>query len=150
MKASAPWANLALPDRIQQARNVTSLSPSDFEALHPLCGASHSIGHDDIPGYAGKQLIQVFESPLGQVGILIWAETGGESGSAATLRGARLAAAGADLIVTCSAWWTSAAGLYDLATCTNALRAARWHVIAEQVGRIGYAQYYGHGRIVDP
>jgi predicted amidohydrolase len=84
------------------------------------------------------------------VGILICAETGGESGSSATLPGARLAAAGVDLIVTCSAWWTSVAGLYDLATCTNAVRAVRWHIIAEQVGRIGYANCYGHSRIVDP
>jgi predicted amidohydrolase len=118
-----------------------------------VIGSHHKstpVGNDGKIWTKGTNLIQVFDSPLGRVGTLICAETGGESSSAATLPGARLAAAGADLIVTCSAWWTSASGLYDLATCTNAFRAARWFVIAEQVGPIGYAQCYGHSRIVDP
>jgi predicted amidohydrolase len=82
--------------------------------------------------------------------MMICAEMGGEGGGADTVPGPRLAAAGADFLVTSSAWWSSAAYLYDIATNTNALKANRWHVVGEQVGLIGYAQCYGHSRIVDP
>jgi predicted amidohydrolase/N-acetylneuraminic acid mutarotase len=126
---------------------------SVFLGPQGVIGSHHKstpVGNDGLIWSKGTNLIEVFDSPLGKVGLLICAETGGESGSERTLPGARLAAAGADLIATASAWWTGAAGLWDLATCTNALRAARWHVIAEQTGRIGYASCYGHSRIVDP
>ncbi len=108
------------------------------------------VGNDSQIWSRGTQLIQVVASPLGKAGMMICAEMGGECGCIDTVPGPRLAAAGADFLVTSSAWWTGAAGLYDIATNTNALRASRWHVVAEQVGLIGYAQCYGHSRIVDP
>ncbi len=108
------------------------------------------VGNDDSIWTRGTNLIQVFDSPLGKAGMMICAEMGGESGTAATVPGPRLAAAGADFLVTSSAWWSSADYQYDTATNTNALKANRWHVVGEQVGLIGYAQCYGHSRIVDP
>jgi predicted amidohydrolase len=108
------------------------------------------VGNDSLIWSRGTNLIQVFDSPLGKAGMMICAEMGGECGCADMVPGPRLAAAGADFLVTSSAWWSSADYLYDIATNTNALKAARWHVVAEQVGLIGYAQCYGHSRIVDP
>jgi predicted amidohydrolase/N-acetylneuraminic acid mutarotase len=98
----------------------------------------------------GNQLIQVFDSPIGAVGIMICAEMGGESGSLATAPGPRLAADGAVLLVTCTSWPSEASGLYDDATKGNAQAAKRWHVVADEVGRVGYFQVIGHSRIVDP
>jgi predicted amidohydrolase len=97
-----------------------------------------------------SQLIQVFDSPLGRVGCLICAEMGGESMSAATMAGPRLAAQGAVLLVTSAGWWSEVGGLYEDATKGTAQLASRWHVVANQVGRVGYVQDYGHSRVVDP
>jgi predicted amidohydrolase len=97
-----------------------------------------------------SQLIQVFDSPLGRVGCLICAEMGGESMSAATMAGPRLAAQGAVLLVTSAGWWSEVGGLYEDATKGTAQLAIRWHVVANQVGRVGYVQDYGHSRVVDP
>jgi predicted amidohydrolase len=98
----------------------------------------------------GSQLIQVFDSPLGRVGMVICAEMGGESMSAATMAGPRLAAQGAVLLVTVAGWWTEVGALYEDATKGTAQLARRWHVVANQVGQVGYAQDYGHSRVVDP
>ena len=111
---------------------------------------SIQVGNDGLIWSRGTQLIQVFDSPLGRVGLMICAEMAGESASVTTVPGPRLAAQGADFLVTVSAWWTSAASNYDLATKENARQANRWHVVANQVGRIGYAQTYGYSRVVDP
>jgi len=108
------------------------------------------VGNDGLIWTRGTNLIEVFDSPIGKAGMMICAEMGGEAGSLATIPGPRLAAAGADLLVTVSAWWSSVAFNYDPATNENARQANRWHVVADQVGRIGYAQTYGHSRVVDP
>jgi predicted amidohydrolase/N-acetylneuraminic acid mutarotase len=132
-------------DKIYNA--VVFLGPNGVIGTHRK--AVH-VGNDSLIWSRGPELIQVFESPLGKVGLLICAEMGGEGLSTATVPGPRLAAAGADLLVTASAWWTSAASNYDPATNLNASKAARWHVVANQAGLIGHAQCYGHSRIVDP
>jgi predicted amidohydrolase len=111
---------------------------------------SMSFGNDAWFWAQGTNLIEVFDSPIGKVGMIICGEMGGEDGTEATAVAPRLAAAGADLLVTVTAWWTSTANLYELGTTKSASVANRWHVAANQVGRIGYSQCYGHSRIIDP
>jgi predicted amidohydrolase len=111
---------------------------------------SMSFGNDARLFARGTNLIEVFDSPIGRAGINICGEIAGESQSEATLTGPRLAAAGADFLLTVTGWWASDAALYDPATTLNASRANRWHVVADQVGLIGYVWTYGHSRVVDP
>ena len=89
---------------------------------------------------------QVLDSPIGKIGLMICAEMY----SGWNFPGPVLAAQGADLLVTSSAWWTSAAYGWDLCTVTNAVLSRRWHVVSQQVGTVGHAQCYGHSRVVDP
>jgi predicted amidohydrolase len=109
-----------------------------------------SFGNDARLFARGTNLIEVFDSPIGKAGINICGEIAGEDQAPATFTGPRLAAAGADLLVTITGWWTNDAALYDPATTLDASLANRWHVVADQVGRVGYVQCYGHSRIVDP
>ena len=111
---------------------------------------SMSFGNDARIFARGTNLIEVFDSPIGKAGINICGEIGGELQTTNTLTGPRLAAAGADLLVTVTAFWTSDAAINDLGTTLNASLANRWHVVADQVGRLGYVQCYGHSRVVDP
>lgn len=123
------------------------LGPGGVLGIHRK---SMYFGNDEWFWARGTNLIQVFDSPIGKAGIIICGEMGGESGTAATAPGPRLAAAGAEFLVTVTGYWTGWDDLYDLATTGNASLANRWHVVANQVGRIGYLVCIGHSRIVDP
>ncbi len=83
------------------------------------------------------------ESPLGKVGLLICADMFTEFGP-------KLAAEGADFLVTASAWISGAGGTYESLTKGNAYESRRWHIVADQVGQIGHVTGYGHSRIIDP
>ncbi len=83
------------------------------------------------------------DSPIGKIGLMICAEM-------AQFPGPDLARQGAVLLVTSSAWWNSISGFWDPATVDNAVKASRWHVVSQQVGKVGYTQCYGHARVVDP
>jgi len=63
--------------------------------------------------------------------------------------GPRLAAQGAQFLVSVFAFWTSAAAWWDGATVGNAKLSGLWHVASDQVGTIGHCLCYGHGRVVD-
>ena len=64
--------------------------------------------------------------------------------------GPKLAARGADLLVTASEWPQVGDDNYEKYTVQNAVEAQRWHVVSNQVGPVGYAEDYGHSRIVHP
>lgn len=99
-------------------------------------------GNEDLFWQPGDRM-GVFRSPLGRVGLMICGEMEGHNA-------AKMADARADLIVTLAAWPPVASKWYDRLTRSNALEAARWHVIANQTGPVGYSWGYGHSRIVDP
>jgi len=86
---------------------------------------------------------QVIDSRIGKIGFMICIEMAFEYGP-------RLAEVGADLLVTVSAWPKSAGETYDRVTKQNAIKAACWHVVANQIGQVGHATDFGHSRIVDP
>ncbi len=100
------------------------------------------VGNDALIWHLGTGF-QVFDSPIGKIGLMICAEMGDQHGPG-------LASRGADLLVSSSAWWTSVGSWWDTATVTNAVLAKRWHIVSEQTGMIGYANCYGHSRVVDP
>ena len=85
----------------------------------------------------------VVDTPIGMVGLMICVEMHHGFGPS-------LAASGAQLLVTVSAWPASFGSYYESATVDNAKEAALWHVISNQVGNVGHAVDYGHSRIVDP
>jgi predicted amidohydrolase len=64
--------------------------------------------------------------------------------------GPKLVARGADLLVTASAWPRVAGDSYEKHTVRNAVEAQRWHVVSNQVGPVGYAEDYGHSRVIHP
>jgi predicted amidohydrolase len=106
---------------------------------------TYFVGNDALIWHVGAGY-QVLDSPIGKLGLMICAEMY----SGWNYPGPVLASQGADLLVTSSAWWNSVAWAWDLMTVTNAVLAGRWHVVSQQVGTIGYAQCYGHSRVVDP
>ncbi len=110
-----------------------------YRKRHLSTGAA---GNEDLFWKPGDEM-GVFRSPLGRVGLMISGEMEGHLG-------ARMADARADLIVTLAAWPPVASKWYDRLTRSNALEAARWHVIANQTGTVGHTWGYGHSRIVDP
>jgi predicted amidohydrolase len=110
-----------------------------YRKRHLNTGAA---GNEDLFWEPGDE-IGIFRSPLGRVGLMI-------SGEMERHYGAKMADARADLIVTLAAWPPVASKWYDRLTRSNALEAARWHVIANQTGPVGHAWGYGHSRIVDP
>ncbi len=83
------------------------------------------------------------DSPLGRVGLIICIEM-------YYLLGRNLGNAGADFLVTVSAWPSSSGSFYESYTKRNAVESGRWHVVANQVGMVGYATDYGHSRIINP
>lgn len=89
---------------------------------------------------------EVFDSPIGKIGLMICIETW----SNGNYPGPVLAGLGADLLVTCSAWWSNGGDSWAPVTVENAVRANRWDVASQQVGLIGHVQVYGHSLIVDP
>ncbi len=88
----------------------------------------------------------VLDSQIGKIGLIICIELY----SGGNYPGPLLASQGADLLVTCSAWWSSGASSWAEATVLNAVQADRWHVASQQVGTVGHVQVYGHSQIVDP
>jgi predicted amidohydrolase len=103
------------------------------------------VGNDSLIWSRGSGY-EVLDSPLGGIGLMICAEMYSDG----NYPGPVLAAQGADLLLSSSAWWSSVAYAWDMVTVTNAVQAKRWHVVSEQVGTIGHALCYGHSRIVDP
>lgn len=83
------------------------------------------------------------DSPLGRVGLIIciemWFLFGVERGNA-----------GADFLVTVSAWPSFAGNAYETYTKRNASESGLWHIVANQVGMVGHATDYGHSRIINP
>lgn len=106
-----------------------------------LTGSSWGGNEDRIwrPG----QTWDVVDSPIGKVGLLICLEMIYNPGQ-------ELARQGADLLVTSSAWWSTAGEDYERVTTGNASQARRWHVISDQVGLGGHVPTLGRSRVVDP
>ncbi len=78
-------------------------------------------------------------------------EAGGEGfPSSPNPPGPRLAAQGAQLLVSISAFWTSAHDWWDPATVQNAKLSNLWLAASNQVGAIGHGTCIGHSRVVDP
>ena len=87
--------------------------------------------------------VEVVDSPIGKVGLIIcvemWHYLGWELGNK-----------GAELLVTVSAWPRSNSSLYDRVTSSNARDARCWHVVANQVGWAGHASDCGSSRVITP
>jgi len=107
-----------------------------------LWDAEHGGGNEHLCWKKGTELV-VADSPFGRVGLAICIDMG-------HMLGPRLAANGADLLVSVSAWPRQAGDLYEKFTVDNATKARRWHVVSNQVGQVGYGEDYGHSRIVHP
>ena len=105
-----------------------------------LTGASYGLNEDQI--WVPGQVWDVFDSPLGKVGLLICLEMTFNPGPV-------LAGQGAVLLVTSSAWYSGSASTYDQVTTSNALQARRWHVVSDQTGIGGMIPVLGHSRVVD-
>jgi predicted amidohydrolase len=121
------------------------LGPDGVIGMHRkryLTGASYGVNEDQI-WRPGQQVWDVVDSPLGKVGLLICLEMTFNPGPV-------LAAQGAVLLVTSSAWHSGASAEYDQATTSNASRARRWHVVSDQTGMGGMIPVLGHSRVVDP
>ena len=99
-------------------------------------------GNEHLSWERGTELV-VADSPWGKVGLAICIDMH-------HLLGPKLGARGADLLVTASAWPRAAGDSYERVTVQNAVEAQRWHVVSNQVGTVGYAEDYGHSRIVHP
>ena len=106
---------------------------------------SYFIGNDSQIWRLGSGYA-VLDSEIGKIGLIICIELW----SGGNYPGPLLATQGADLLVTCSAWWSSGASSWAEATVLNAVQANRWHVASQQVGTVGHVQVYGHSQIVDP
>ena len=106
---------------------------------------SYFIGNDSQIWRLGSGYAAL-DSPIGKIGLIICIELW----SGGNYPGPLLASQGADLLVTCSAWWSSGASSWAEATVLNAVQANRWHVASQQVGTVGHVQVYGHSQIVDP
>lgn len=100
-------------------------------------------GNEHLCWKTGSKPGEVVDSPIGKVGLMICIEMAFEFGPA-------LRKAGADLLVTVSAWPDNAGKIYEQVTKLNASKAGCWHVVANQVGSVGHATDYGHSRIIDP
>ena len=100
-------------------------------------------GNEHLCWKTGSKPGKVVDSPIGKVGLMICIEMAFEFGPA-------LRKAGADLLVTVSAWPDNAGKIYEHVTKLNASKAGCWHVVANQVGSVGHATDYGHSRIIDP
>ena len=85
---------------------------------------------------------QVIDSPIGKVGLMICIEMAFEYGP-------RLVEAGADVLVTVSAWPEFAGEIFERVTKQNAAKSVCWHIVANQTGPVGHATDFGHSRIVD-
>jgi predicted amidohydrolase len=107
-----------------------------------LWDVEHGGGNEHLSWKRGSELV-VADSPWGKVGLAICIDMG-------HMLGPRLAADGADLLVSVSAWPQQAGDSYEKFTVDNAKEAKRWHVVSNQVGRVGHGEDYGHSRIVDP
>lgn len=107
-----------------------------------LWDAEHGGGNEHLSWKRGTELV-VADSPFGRVGLAICIDM-------AHMLGSRLAAKGADLLVTVSAWPQQAGDLYERFTVDNAAEVRLWHVVSNQVGLVGHGEDYGHSRIVNP
>ena len=107
-----------------------------------LWDAEHGGGNEHLSWKRATELV-VADSPWGKVGLAICIDM-------AHMLGPRLAAKGADLLVTVSAWPRQAGDSYERFTVDNATEARRWHVVSNQVGLVGHGEDYGHSRIVHP
>jgi predicted amidohydrolase len=121
------------------------LSPENLLWKYRKCNlwdAEHGEGNEHLCWKRGTELV-VADSPLGKVGLAICIDM-------AHMFGPRLAARGADLLVTVSAWPRVGSDRYEEFTVQNAVEAQSWHVVSNQVGPVGYGEDYGHSRIVHP
>lgn len=91
----------------------------------------------------GDQAGLVVDSPWGKLGMMICVEMSHGYGK-------RLAAAGAQLIATVSAWTGDHGWLFEEYAAQNAMESGCWHLIANQGGTVGQTWDYGHSRIVAP
>ena len=109
-----------------------------------LWDAENGEGNEHLCWERGTELV-VADSPWGKVGLMICIDM-------THLMGPQLAARGADLLVTASAWprVAYASDYYERFSVQNAVDARRWHVVSNQVGLVGYGEDYGHSRIVHP
>ncbi len=107
-----------------------------------LWDAENGEGNEHLCWKRGTELV-VADSPWGKVGLMICIDM-------AHLLGLKLVARGADLLVTASAWPRVAGDSYEKRTVRNAVEAQRWHVVSNQVGPVGYAEDYGHSRVIHP
>jgi predicted amidohydrolase len=106
---------------------------------------TYFVGNDALIWHLGTGY-EVLDSPIGKIGLMICVETW----SGGHYPGPVLAGLGADLLVTSSAWWSSAGDSWAPVIVENAVRANRWHVASQQVGLVGHVQVWGHSLIVDP
>ena len=107
-----------------------------------LWDAEHGKGNEHLCWKRGTELV-VADSPWGKIGLTICIDM-------KHLLGPKLAARGADLLVTASAWPRVSGDNYEKFTVQNAVEAQRWHVVSNQVGPVGCGEDYGHSRIVHP
>ncbi len=110
---------------------------------HKLWGTpTNTSGNEHCFWRAGNVPGQVIDSRIGKVGLMICIEMKFEYGP-------RLVEAGADLLVTVSAWPKFAGETYERVTKQNAVKSACWHIVANQTGPVGHATDFGHSRIID-
>ncbi|MCX6031361.1 MAG: DJ-1/PfpI family protein [Chloroflexi bacterium] len=100
-------------------------------------------GNEHLFWTPGTDKGMVVKSPLGKIGLMICVEM-------SLGYGVELSEKGADLLVTVSAWPAEYGDFYRWAAKTTVLQCHCWHLVANQVGTVGYASDYGHSRIIDP
>ena len=91
----------------------------------------------------GDEAGKVIETPIGKIGLMTCIEM-------AFNYGEKLAAKGADLIVTVSGWPANGGAYYDSFAAKNALACNCWHIVSNQVGAVGYGSMYGHSVVITP
>ena len=88
----------------------------------------------------------LFETPFGKIGLITCIEMEDHFGG-------ELTDAGADILVTTTAWRgdvNKAVVLYERYTKSNAFESNLWHIVSNQVGQSGHVTGYGHSRVVHP
>lgn len=91
----------------------------------------------------GDEAGKVIDTRIGKIGLMTCIEM-------AFNYGAKLAAKGAELLVTVSGWPAISGSAYDMYSAKNATACQCWHVVSDQVGEVGYGSMYGHSVVIDP
>jgi len=99
-------------------------------------------GNEHLCHERGKE-IGVFDSPIGKIGLMTCFDMYRNLGDT-------LANKGADLLVTVAAWLSSYSGIYEQVTKRSASQTKLWHIVSNQLGKVGHTENYGHSRIIDP